>query len=236
MLLTVVPFDSNINNINTMSSKLITNFDALKRFAEIAFVKGADERPILIDKERHVKKTAKSEARVINFKVPQIGVDAETFYSALATAKAETATEHTVVTENPDGTKSESKVTSNLLADELNDFLADVGEDAWEAFGSSGKMAEYFMSFITGVRTERDTEKSVQSKIKSLQEKLGSLMFLTADESNWNDEAAKAIGLASRDDVEVFKTNAVRQLIGLKARLAELQTAKQKRDDAKKAK
>lgn len=211
-------------------SKISTS--AITTFAAGVFAADADENPIFVDSRREVRKTAKTEARTVNFKAPQLKVSPLQFAIALATAKAGVATEHKVKTKNPDGTETESVVTSTLLADEVNEFIADRAEDATEAYLNKGQIVEYFGSFIVGVSKDRETEKAVSDKLNKMRSDFAELTISLDGE--WTEDSVRATGCADAEAANTKRANLLAEIVRTKAKLTELQAAKSARD-AKKA-
>jgi hypothetical protein len=208
------------------------NIEIITAFAGTVFAADAEKNPVFSESIREVRKTAKSAARTINFKAPVLKVDALTFAIELAKAKATVATEHTDTTKNPDGTESEVKRTSTLLADEVSEFLADRSEDAHEAYLTKGQIVEYFGSYIYGVSKDRETEKSVTDKLRNLRADLGQLYM--ALEGEWSDDVAKTLGVPDREAAVARRDNLVSSVISFTAKLREITETKAKRE-AKKA-
>lgn len=206
--------------------------EQVKSFAGSVFKADEKNAPLFETRERHVRKTAKSEAKTIVFKAPVLKVDHLQFAIALATAKAGVATEHKVKTKNEDGTETESVVKSTLLADEVNEFILDRAEDADDAYLKNGKIVDYFGSFIGGVSKDRETEKSVTDKVQKLRADYGDLRLLL-DTEGWDEAKAQQSGCADREAAETKAANLAKSIVQFRAKLSELQAAKAKRDSAK---
>lgn len=201
-----------------------------KSFAASVFAADpATGAPQFAAKERHVRKTARSEAKTITFKAPVLKVDALAFMIALATAKNEIVTETKIKTENPDGTFTESVVKSTLLANEVEEFILDRAEDADEAYLKQGKIVDYFSSFVVGVSKDRETEKSVSDKVQKLRADYGDLRLLL-DTEGWDEAKAAQSGCPDREAAETKAANLGKSIVQLRAKLSELQAAKLKRE------
>jgi hypothetical protein len=207
------------NNIETFAGKV---------FAELP-----DGQPDIQVATRHTRKTAKSEAKTIEFKTPVLAVSALVFAIALAEAKSVVPTEHRVKTAGPDGKETESVVHSTLLDDEVKAYIADVSEDATEAYLKKGQLLDFMGSFVYGVSADRETEKSVNAKLQSLRADLGQLYM--ALEGEWTDEVATHLGVPDKEAAIAKRQNVALAVISLHAKAQELAAAKAKREAAKPA-
>jgi hypothetical protein len=207
------------------------NIEVITSFAGAVFAADEAKNPVFADSIREVRKTAKSAARTVTFKSPVLKVDALAFATALATAKSQVVTEHTDKVKAPDGTETEVKRQSTLLADEVSEFIADRSEDAHEAYLTKGQVAEYFGSFIYGVSKDRETEKSVTDKLRNLRADLGQLYM--ALEGEWSDDVAKSLGVPDREAAVARRDNLVSSVISFTAKLREITETKAKREAKK---
>lgn len=206
-------------------------FDVTK-FAGSVFAAEADGTPVFRDAKREVRKTAKSEARTIQYKAPQLKVSPLEFAIAVATAKSTIATTHKVKVANPDGTETENVVTSTLLADEVNEFIADRAEDAYEAHLAKGQIAEYFAAFVIGISKDRETEKAVTDRLTKLRSDFAELT-IELEKPEWDAESVKITGCADREGAVAKRANMLSEVVRIKAKLAEIIAAKEKRDAKK---
>ncbi|NBW13881.1 MAG: hypothetical protein EBR82_38350 [Caulobacteraceae bacterium] len=200
----------------------------IETFAGRVFAELEDGQPRLDVATRHVRKTARSAERTVEFKTPVLKVASLAFAIALAEAKAIVPTEHRVKSVGPDGKETETVVNSTLLDDEVKAYLADVAEDATEAYLKKGQLLDYMGSFVYGVAPDRETEKSVNAKLQSLRAELGQLYM--ALDGEWTDDVAKQLGVPDREAAIAKRQNIALAVVSLHAKSQELAAAKAKRE------
>jgi hypothetical protein len=166
----------------------------------------------------------------VKYSRPVVKVTALQFAAALALAQSQVVTEHVV--KQADGT--EKKVQSNLLADTQVEALNDVAEDAYEAFASKGDGNGYYRSFIVGVRTNRDTEKSLSVKIAQIQKTLLDLI-LALNEGDWTADKAALFEAPDKNAANAKRIGLLQAYTQLNAKLNAIVDAKTKKEAAKAA-
>ena len=203
------------------------------RFAGTVFASDANGAPQFATSERHVRKTAKSPERIVSFKTPVLAVNHLEYWNARGEALSKIATTHVTKTKNEDGSTTETTVNSNALSDIVLAEIADVSEDATEAYLSKGQTPDYFAAFIYGVSADRETEKSVLKKIETIRAEIGSIVFALAGE--WSDDTARSLNVPDKEAAVAKQANLIGSLAQLLAKASELSAAKAKREAKKKA-
>ena len=210
------------------------NESVLSEFASNCFQSDPDDAPIFVDGSRIVranKAKGRPEAE-LTFSQPVLKVSPVEFLIALAQAKGQIKTEHVVKTKAKDGSVVESRSESNLAADEVSAYIAEIAEEATEAHLGKGEVLAYFWAFLVGkASSDRETEKSVSLKIQKVREELTNIVIALA--SQWTDETADRLGLEDKESAVLKQQNLIGTLVALNAKSAELAARKEKKSPKK---
>lgn len=221
-----------------MSSTIISTESDINavasKFVATAF-KTDNNKPVLEEAHRTVRTKEKDNEgnvlkKTIAYRRPVLAIDPLAYAAALAVALSEVKTQR--IEKNTDGT--ERKVESSLLADQIAEQLNDVAEDAYETFGTKGDGAGYFRSFVVGVRSNRDTEKSLTVKLNAIQKEALELI-MAINSGDWTSDKAELFGVPDKAAANTKSTGLLQSYAQLKAKLEAIVDAKAKREAAKEA-
>lgn len=218
----IISTEAEINNIT-------------QKFCNAAFA-DKDGRPELAPASRSVRTKDKDADKkpiykTVTYHRPVRKLNAIGYAAALALALSEVKTQR--IEKQADGT--EKKTDSNLLADQIEGNFDDIAEDAYETFGSKGDGPGYFRSFIVGVRSNRDTEKSLTLKITAVQKEALELI-MAINSGDWSQDKTDLFGVSDKAAANIKSSGLLQSYAQLKAKLEAIIDAKTKRELAKEAK